>query len=453
MRQFLFSGLLVSVCLPLSSAVALGQSASVSSSALDGSQGSSSGSSQDAGTSASDLVINLLPDDYDSGAESQSGSRSESVTPEQAKGRTAQAIGPYDPLGIRLGQFLLYPSLTLWGEVTDNVDGTANGEEGRIVTPEAELRVETDWSRHALDLSARGAISAYDAPVRKPDTEENLSAELRLDLADETQLTLDGGFAHSKEESSVELTATGQAATYETNVTGGVTLDHRAGLLDLQLRGSAGAMRYENESSRDYDSYRLGARIGVPVTDQIIPFIDAEIARRSYNDASQRQNGDSLRGAIGIEVVNREKLSGEISAGVIAWEPDLAGLSGDTAMFADASLVWSPNGLWTIRGGLETDLTSTATAARSVATHSVSLSADYALLRNLNIVASGEISRESYNGLSRRDWVLDAALNATYSFNRTLQLIASVERSQRESNWAGEDTTTSTVRVGLKIQR
>ena len=449
MRQLLISSLLVSACLPLSPAVGQSLSDSVSSAALrtsyDGDRAvlgeDDALSSPQGGTDAADVP-------------EPARRVSRPVSREQGRtGPTSQAVGPYDPLGMRVGQFLFYPSLTLMGELTDNVDSSTVGQEGRMVKPKFELKVESDWIRHSLSLSGSAGMTAYDTPKRKPESDQALSAALELELADETLLTLDGAFTRHQEDSSVELTATGQSATYETNFSAGATLDKRLGQLDLQLRGSAGAMRYEGETSRNYDTYRLGARVGVPVTDQVTPFIDAEISRRQYSVSNNRQNGNSLRGAIGIEVVNREKLSGEISAGLVAWEPDVAGQAGDTSVFADASLVWSPNGLWTIRGGLETELTSTATAARSVATHRVSASAEYAVLRNLTFTASGDIGRESYNGLSRRDWVFDATFNATYSFNRNLQLIASVERSQRESNWVGEDTATSTVRVGLKIKR
>ena len=449
MRQILISGLLVSACLPLSPAVGQSLSDSVSNAALRTGY-------EDNGAVAAEGDGLLLGDDA-TGVEAEpepSQRVNRPVQREQGRtGPTSQTVGPYDPLGVRVGQFLFYPSLTLWGELTDNIDSSAVGQEGRTVNPEFELRVESDWMRHSLALSGRAGMTAYDTPHRKPESDQALSAELGLELASETELTLDGSFTRLQEDSSVELNATGQAATYETSLSAGATLDQRLGQLDLQLRGSVEALRYEGESSRDYDTYRLGARVGVPVTDQVMPFVDAEVSRRQYSDTNNRQNGNSLRGAIGIEVVNREKLSGELSAGLVAWDPEQAGQSGDTTLFADASLVWSPNGLWTIRGGLETELTSTTTAARSVATHRVSASAEYAVLRNLTFTASGDISRESYNGLSRRDWVFDATLNATYSFNRNLQLIASVERSQRESNWVGEDTETNTVRVGLKLQR
>lgn len=462
MRQLLLSGLFVSACLPMTHA--LGQSATSSSSSTDMALPASSSLTTGSGlrsrydataAASSDDGVTRLPYSRENLAASTS-----SIGPSEGQGRqqggsaTADAVGPYDPLGMRLGRFLFYPSLTLWGEATDNVDTTAKGENGANGSPEIAARLQSDWSRHSLTLNGSATIKGYQTPRRKPEDDEHLSGELRLDMADDTQLTVTGSFDRSQEDKgSVELNATGQSATYETSMTSGLTLDHRVGLVDLQLRGSVGAMRYEDEDSRNYDTYRVGARVGVALTDQIMPFVDTELTQRQYKDGNHRQNGKSLRGAIGIEVSNREKLSGEVSAGVISWAPDLAGQSGDTAFFVDASLAWSPNALWTIRGGLETDLTSTSTAARSVATHRISLSADYAILRNLDLTASGAIAQETYNGIGRHDWLFDATLNATYSFNRNVQLIASIERSQRDSNLAGEDTTTHTVRLGLRFQR
>nr|WP_321455897.1 outer membrane beta-barrel protein [uncultured Cohaesibacter sp.] len=367
--------------------------------------------------------------------------------------KTADQVGPYEPTGLRLGSFLLYPSLTLWGKYTDNVDKADDGEVGRTVSPEVELRLQSDWDRHSLSVTGRASVESYDAPVRTPELSEQLDGELRLDVADETKLALKGAFDQSQEDSnSVELNASGSSATIETSYSAGATLDQEMGSVNVQLRGSLAANRFENEESRNYDTYRLGMRVGLPLTDQLEPFVDGEYSQRRYDDSGNKQNGDSLRGAIGIKLANREKFSGELSAGIISWEPVAAGQADDAALFVSANVVWSPNVLCTIRGGLETNMTSTATPARSVATHSFSLAADYDVLRNLQLTASGNVSHESYNGTGRSDWVFDTTLNATYSFNRNVQFIASIDRAQRDSNRVGEDYVAHTVRVGLKLQ-
>ena len=378
------------------------------------------------------------------------------VAPEQGPGlRRQSAEGPYDPTGIRVGSFLLYPALSLFVDVTDNIDNSSSGQEGRSGRAELELRAESDWSRHRLSLEGRAGIENYFEPEdRDADDELSANAALRLDLADQTQLTITGDYNRQRESANnAELAASGGSASVETDMNAGVVFDHDVAQLQLQLRGSIASEQFDEDASRDFKTYTIGGRIGYRYTDQIIPFVDLEASRKRYDSGASTQNGDNLRAAVGVEVRDREKLSGEASVGVMTWRPDAAGQSEDTILFADASVTWSPNPLWSLTGGLETSLTSSSTGASSVATHAVRLSADYAALRNLDLGASLDVSLDDYRGTNREDVIVRGGLSADYSFNRFAQLVGRFEHERRDSNQAGADYTTNTISVGLRFQR
>ena len=164
-------------------------------------------------------------------------------------------------------------------------------------------------------------------------------------------------------------------------------------------------------------------------------------------------DGETWRGAIGIEVRDRQTVSGEFSVGAMAWRPELASEQADEIFFADASITWTPNELWTLKGGVESSLTSSSTAATSVATHEINLSAEFAVRENLKLTANGEIEIERYNGISRKDLTFDATFGAEYSFNRNVQLIARIGHERRDSNEAGVDFASNRIELGLKFQR
>nr|WP_321443530.1 outer membrane beta-barrel protein [uncultured Cohaesibacter sp.] len=368
--------------------------------------------------------------------------------------RGSKGSDAYDAVGVKAGSFLLYPSLTLFAEGTDNIDNAERGSEGTLGRVALEVSAQSLWERHALTLSALGVFESYKTPKRKPDNELSANADLTLDLADQTKLALGTRFARSKEEANnPDLVASGGTASIETNYGFSATLDQGAGPLKLQLRGALDRESFDEDASRDYRSYKVGGRVGYQVTDQILPFVDAEVARKRYDQRNSSLDGYSLRGAIGIAITDREKLSGEVSGGVMVWKPDKDSIGGDTILFADASVTWSPNALWTLKGGLETSLTSSSTTATSVATRTLSLEADYAIRRNLTLSLDSGLSHETYNGSGRKDWVFDATLGAEYAFNRSVQLIARVSREQRESNQAGSDFAANKVEVGLRFRR
>ncbi|SNY90932.1 hypothetical protein SAMN04515647_1122 [Cohaesibacter sp. ES.047] len=373
---------------------------------------------------------------------------------EQGVRRQASELGDYEPDGIRFGSFLLYPSLTFLGTVTDNVDSAEHRTMGQLGTVEAAISIRSDWDRHALELNGRTGFTGYQQPARKPENEQQIDGELLLELSDQTDVTLRGRADRTKEEeSSIELITSGKQAAITTNLNGGVQIDHDAGQLQLQFRGGIDLADFEDDPARDYKTYRLGGRVGWKATDQVTPFVDVEVSRKIYDIRPNSEDGDSLRGALGLAVINRDKLSGEVSFGAMQWRPDAKGQKDDNILFADASLRWSPDALWVLTGGLETSLTSTSTAATSVATHAVRLGADYAARRNLTIGFDGRVARNTYRGSNLRDWEYDATLSAEYSLSRYTKLTINAVHEGREGNIPASDYRANKLQLGVTFQR
>ncbi|WP_319532800.1 outer membrane beta-barrel protein [uncultured Cohaesibacter sp.] len=372
---------------------------------------------------------------------------------QQTSGQTSD-LGDYDPEGIRAGSFVLYPSLSILGTVTDNVDNDSRSDMGHLGKLETSVKVESDWDRHSLELNGSLGFTGYQQPDRKPENEQHGDGELILELSDETDVSLTGSVDRTMEEpSSIELITSGGQAAIETTLNGGVQIDHDAGLIQLQLRGSVESANYEEDPARDYKTYTLGGRVGFEATDQVMPFADVEVSRKIFDKGPNSEDGDSLRGAFGIAITEREKLSGEFSVGAMSWQPKQKSSKEDTILFADASLTWSPNSLWSLTGGIETSLTSTATSANSVSTHTVSLGADYALRRNVTIGFDSSLARNIYRGSSMKDWEYDATLRAEYSLSRYTKLVASATHEGRSGNVPDSDYHANSVQLGVTFQR
>lgn len=369
------------------------------------------------------------------------------------QGRAARTSDDaYEPLGIKLGAFDLMPSIGFYGEASDNVNKSSrriNGSSGRV---ELELDLQSNWSRHSLSINAEGGIDGYAEPDRKPQHDVNINSDLRLDLQETTRVTLSGGYAYEREaEDNAELRASGLDASNQTTLTGRARIDHEMGLVFAQLRGSVVDESFSNDKNRDNHTLGVGGRLGYRLTDQIAPFVDVAATRKKYDIGVNRQNGDNLRASIGVEVANRAKLSGEASAGYMIWKANAPCCKDDSAFFADARLVWSPDPLWTITGALDTSLTSSSTNARSVLTHTASLGVDYAMRRNLTLSANASLAREDYRGIGRKDWVTNAGLNAEYRVNRNMQFIGRLSHERRESTLDSEDFRANKIELGVKF--
>ena len=67
-----------------------------------------------------------------------------------------------DALGLHLGGFYVFPSLTNGISYNDNVFAADNNEEGDFLyTLEPQVAVRSDWNRHAVGLAAGGRLGYY----------------------------------------------------------------------------------------------------------------------------------------------------------------------------------------------------------------------------------------------------------------------------------------------------
>jgi len=89
----------------------------------------------------------------------------------------------YYPPGVRLGGFLLYPTLELVEMYNDNVFATTNNRTGKFITvvnPRVDLR--SNWNNHMLNLFAAGSFGFYHGAGAENFQDFSLGANGRLDI-------------------------------------------------------------------------------------------------------------------------------------------------------------------------------------------------------------------------------------------------------------------------------
>lgn len=104
-------------------------------------------------------------------------------TPQRPGQVTPHPSENYDPPGIRLGGFLLYPTLELVEMYNDNIFATTNNRVGKFVTvvnPRVDLR--SNWNNHALHLFAAGSLGFYHGASSENFQDFSIGASGRLDI-------------------------------------------------------------------------------------------------------------------------------------------------------------------------------------------------------------------------------------------------------------------------------
>ena len=88
----------------------------------------------------------------------------------------------YDARGVHVGTFFLYPSLTGGLGYSDNVFNSQADLDDYFYALSPQIRLASDWARHALNLSAEATSHWYDAQSGENRTDWNVGANGRLDI-------------------------------------------------------------------------------------------------------------------------------------------------------------------------------------------------------------------------------------------------------------------------------
>jgi hypothetical protein len=120
----------------------------------------------------------------------------------QRPGQVQPAPGEnYDPPGIRMGGFLLYPSFELVEMYNDNVFATTNNRVGKFITvvnPRVDLK--SNWNNHALNLFAAGSVGFYHGASSENFQDFSVGGSGRLDIQRNWYLFGGGSFSRRHEE-------------------------------------------------------------------------------------------------------------------------------------------------------------------------------------------------------------------------------------------------------------
>lgn len=383
--------------------------------------------------------------------------------------RPARENDPYAPLGIRAGSFILRPAIEISaGYDTNAARSATRARSSPVYRTEGELAARSDWSRHQLDVTLRGAYTGYTAlqGVNRP--EGDVRAALRLDAT--RDLTIEGGLTariDTENPGNVNLPAGTQNRIpfYSFGTLLGAT--HRFGRLSLGLRGTLDRTLYSDiesgglttsQESRNLTVYGLRLRAGYEVTPGITPFAELGVDNRVH-DLSPDTNGfrrDSrgLTLRVGSTVELARDLTGEVGAGYTFRHYEDARLAYLRAPVVDAALTWSASPLTTLNLRAQTEVVETtlANSAGGIAYRGTA-TLTHAFLRNFTATATLGIARIDYEGVNRAETTYNAGMRLEYKFNRLVALRGSYTFERLQVNAPGENYNAHTFLLGMRLTR
>ena len=375
---------------------------------------------------------------------------------------------PFDPLGIRLGSFIIRPSIEAGVTATDNAGGTTDkvAAVGAILAP--EIRVTSEGEGHLFEAHARNETISYDRSEFNEDTAD-ARARLRYDLTSATSLEAEVGYARFLEDFNdpdTPAAASTRPAVNEFDAILGV--EQRFGALSARLTGIANRELHDDvtledggtASLADLNNTEIGSRLRVGYATSAIlrPFAEVAVGARAFDEARD-DNGfarssvwGELRG--GLVVARGEKLSGEASLGYRREDFEDERLEDLNVPLANAAILWSPRRLTEVRLDLSTEVDpTTAEGASATILYSGTLTLEHRFTTRVSGEVGIGLDHDHDVGGDFRELTFTGFAGASYHFNRIASVVARYEYDRSARTAPDEEFDVHEVSVRLRLER
>ena len=375
---------------------------------------------------------------------------------------------PFDPVGIKIGSFVLFPELELGGSWYSNVFRAPSAVSDVALDVRPSARLVSDWNRHALEFRATGGLSFFNEFDSENDKAYLLESRGRLDITRRTNIQgLVSREQSLESRSALDASSAGTRAKLITE-RGEVSLNHRFNRLSLQFRGSVTDYAYgdtenlgivTNNADRDYTAFEETTRAAWEFKPSLSAFTEVAVNQRSYDlpAASDliNRSSDGQRYRVGLSFGNTGQiLRGELSLGYGVQTPGDNKLKQIDGLILDANATWRVSDPTSVLFTARSDISETTTTNVGGAfTRSVGVEVRHALQRYL--IASAGLTYTTQNS---EDGIIDeaelrSALGLEYYVNREAVLFGRYTHTSFDAIDTTSDYDADEVKVGLRIRR
>lgn len=375
---------------------------------------------------------------------------------------------PYAPVGIRVGSFVLKPSITQsLGYERNRSGGSATSR--TFSQTELKGSLVSDWSRHQLSIEADGLYQRNIGGTGETEPRARLDADLRLDLSDDTIANLTAGYEFERESSTDPNAVDGASVQSGVHAyTAGARVTRDFGLIrgtigadvERTIYGSAKLADGSSLSLSDRNNTRgtLTGRIGYELSPALIPYLEASVGRSFYDEKRDslgyERSATTLGGRTGVEIDMGEKLRGDLGIGYKRATFDDARLAALGALALDGTVQWSPQRGTELRLGLGTEIEpSTAAGQSGYVSYAATVGLTHELRDNLVARLSAAYTLRDFKSAgSRNQDIYTAGAGLTWNINRWLAMTGDVSHELTRQKGAA-DAGVTRASIGLVLRR
>ena len=380
----------------------------------------------------------------------------EEVTlPARRRARVADADAP---TGIDAGAFRLFPVLETGVVFSSNPAQRTDGDKadaGIYLRP--SLKLESDWVRHQLDVSASADLDYFAAQSSADAQSADVSAKLRLDVLRSTTLDLETAYAIDIARDTGDAGSSG----FDHDLSQSAALTHRMGKLEARGRAAVrlktfGETAGTDNSSLDYIEPEVSLRASYDLTPVLKPFAEAGYRPRLYLD--RRSAGGLERSSQGVFAGAGWTLdlapfwSAEASGSYLVRDFDNPGLKTSGSFSARGSVTWRPTDLTTVSLAASTALSDgSGTSTDGDRATTVDLNVSHDVRDNITLKANAGLAADKTQ--SGTDLTFSLGADTIYRLSPWLALTAAYDFLAFDSAIPNADYTDHSLMVGVELRR
>ncbi|HRN87205.1 outer membrane beta-barrel protein [Hyphomicrobium sp.] len=390
----------------------------------------------------------------------------EDIDPVETDRRPARfaRIEPYDPVGISIGSFVLFPEAELGGLYTSNVLSTPRARSDIAGEIRTEARLVSNWNVHAVELRGTTFSTYHDDYPSEDDRAWSAEARGRLDISRRTNLQgLVGRSVSQEDRTAVDANVTGERAQVHSDEAR-LAFNHRFNRLAVELRGSVSdttySMPHDGESIADRDTLetRQAVRASWELKPTLAVFAEGELNQRDKKEAPAdgiRRDSDGVRTRVGLDFGSTGAiLRGQASIGYGHQSPRDGRLASVDAFLFDANLALRPSEITSLMLTASSDIYDTTTEeSGGVVSHRIGIEGRHAFRRHLIGSAGLSYTHYDFHSTPISESAVTAFVGAEYYASPELVLFARYQHLSFASNDVNGDYETDEVRVGVRVRR
>src|SRR5471032_1335374 len=209
----------------------------------------------------------------------------------------AKAAENYEPKGVPLGSFKLFPELELDEVYNDNIFATPIGTAGQtasfvqLIKP--SLRLASDWNQHMLNFFAKGNFGIFSATTTPNFTDFSFGTDGRYDIQRDQNAYAGASFNHNHEDPGTPNAAVGAVPPnlYD-QISGNLGYFQKFNRFSARADGRVDNYNYTNNQTsvngslpnfyRDRTEYRESLRAGYEFLPDTQAWVRGSLNQRKY---------------------------------------------------------------------------------------------------------------------------------------------------------------------------